>query len=117
MALKNFTEQDNELPFILSFSQYCKIAEHMQKQKAKRQETRKERANTTLTTKQKLIGWTQLGGIVKYKAISYTTYEGQGVLMINDKPYMIFATFSDFINLCKKVYGVKNTIRLQVAKP
>ena len=117
MALKNFTEQELELPFSLSFSQYCKIAERMQMQKAKRQATRKERANTTLTTKQKLIGWTQLGGIIRHKAISYTTYEGQGVLMVNDKPYMIFATFSDFIDLCKKVYGLKKTIKIQAVKP
>lgn len=117
MALKNFTEQELALPFSFSYSQYCKIAERMQIKKAKRQATKKERANTTLTTKQKLIGWTQLGGIIRHKAISYTTYEGQGVLMVNNKPYIINATFMDFIELCQKVYGLKKTIKIQAVKP
>jgi hypothetical protein len=117
MALKNFTEQELNLPFSLNYAEFCKIIERQQIKKAKRQATKKERANTTLTAKQKLIAWTQIGGIVKYKAISYTEYQGNGVLMVNNKPHTIFASFSDFVALCRKVYGLDGVVSVQAVKP
>lgn len=117
MALNNFTEQELALPFSLTYAEYCKIAERQQIMKAKRQATKAERAKRTLTTKEKLIGWTQLGGIVKYKAISYTTQEGQGVLLVNNKARAINATFSDFVALCRKTYGLDGTVAVQVLQP
>lgn len=117
MALKNFTEHELNLPFSLSYAEFCKIIERQQIKKAKRQATKKERANTTLTAKQKLIAWSQLGGIVKYKDISYTTYEGEGVVLVNGKAYMIYATFSDFVALCRKVYGLNGVVAVQAIKP
>lgn len=117
MALNNFTEQELNLPFSLSYAEFCKIIERQQLKKAKRQATKKERANTTLTAKQKLIAWSQLGGIVKYKNISYTTREGEGVVLINDKVCMIYATFSDFVLLCRKMYGLDGMVAVQAVKP
>lgn len=117
MALKNFTKQENNLPFSLNYTAFCVIIERMQRKKAKRQATKAERAKTTLTAKQKLIAWTQLGGIVKYKAISYTTYEGSGILLVNGKPHTIYATFSDFVALCRKVYGLDGVVSVQAVKP
>ena len=117
MALHNFTEQELALPFSMDYSQFCTIIERMQIAKAKRQATKAERAKRTLTTKEKLIAWTQLGGIVKYKAISYTTYESQGVLLVNGKAYMINATFSDFVDLCRKAYGLNGKAKVQALKP
>lgn len=117
MALKNFTEQELNLSFSLNYSEFCKIIERQQIKKAKRQATKKERANTTLTARQKLIAWAQLGGIVKYKAISYTTQNGHGILLVNDKPHTIYATFSDFVALCRKVYGLDGTVAVQAIKP
>ena len=117
MALNNFTEQELALPFSLSYVEYCKIADKQQILKAKRQATKAERAKRTLTAKEKLIGWTQLGGIVKYKAISYTTNESAGVLLVNGKAYMINATFSDFMDLCRKAYGLNGKVVVQVLKP
>ena len=117
MALKNFTEQELALPFSMNYAQFCVVLDRVQMHKAKRQATKMERAKRTLTTKEKLIAWTQLGGIVKYKAISYTTHESQGVLLINNKAYMINATFSDFVDLCCKVYGLNGKAKVQVLKP
>lgn len=117
MALKNFTEQELNLPFSLNYAEFCKIIERQQIKKAKRQATKKERANTTLTAKQKLIAWSQLGGIVKYKAISYTTHEGEGIVLVNGKAYMIYATLSDFVALCRKVYGLDGVVAVQAIKP
>ena len=117
MALNNFTEQELALPFSMSYADYCKIEERQQLLKAKRQATKAERAKRTLTAKQKLIGWTQLGGIVKYGVISYTTYQGQGVLLVNDKPHTINATFGDFVVLCRKTYGLDGIAKVQVLKP
>jgi len=117
MALHDFTEQERNLPFSFNYATFSAIADRMQMRKAKRQATKAERANKTLTVKQKLIAWTQLGGIVRYKAISYTTYSGQGVLMIDNKPHTINATFMDFVELCRKKYGVRGSIKLQAVKP
>lgn len=117
MALKNFTEQELNLPFSLSYAEFCKIIERQQIKKAKRQATKQERANTTLTAKEKLIAWSQLGGIVKYKAISYTTYEGEGIVLVNGKVCMIYATFNDFVTLCRKVYGLDGVVTVQAIKP
>ena len=117
MALKNFTEQELNLPFSLNYSTFCSIIERMKVRKAKRQSTKKERANRTLTTKQKLIAWTQLGGIVKYKAVSYTTYQGNGIILLNNKPHTIYATFSDFVTLCRKMYGLNGVASVQAVKP
>ena len=117
MALNNFTEQELALPFSMNYAQFCIVIERTQIAKAKRQATKAERAKRTLTTKEKLIAWTQLGGIVKYKAISYTTYENQGVLLVNGKAYMINATFSDFMDLCRKVYKLNDKVKVQVVKP
>lgn len=117
MALKNFTEQENNLPFSLNYAEFCKIIETQQVKKAKRQATKKERANMTLTAKQKLIAWSQLGGIVKYKAISYTTHEGSGILLVNGKAYMIYATFGDFVALCRRMYGLDGVASVQAVKP
>ena len=117
MALKNFTEQELNLSFSLNYAEFCKIIERQQIKKAKRQATKKERANTTLTAKQKLIAWSQLGGIVKYKAISYTTHEGEGIVLVNGKVRMIYATFSDFVMLCRKVYGLDGVVTVQAIQP
>ena len=117
MALNNFTEQELALPFSMDYAQFCTVIERMQIAKAKRQATKIERANRTLTTRQKLIAWTQLGGIVKYKAISYTTKDGQGILLVNNKAYLINATFGDFVALCKKAYGLNEKVNIQVLKP
>ena len=117
MALHNFTEQELALPFSMTYTQFCTVIKRVQIAKAKRQATKAERANRTLTTKQKLIAWTQLGGIVQYKAISYTTHEGQGIVFVNSKPYAINATFGDLISLCKKVYGLDGTATIQVLHP
>ena len=117
MALKNFTEQELALPFSMNYAQFCTVIERVQLHKAKRQATKMERAKRTLTTKEKLIAWTQLGGIVKYKAFSYTTHESQGVLLVNNKVYMINATFCDFVEMCRKVYGLSSNVSVQVLKP
>ena len=117
MALNNFTEQELSLPFSLSYSQFSNIIERVHMRKAKRQATKIERANCTLTARQKIIAWTQLGGIVKYKAISYTTKDGQGVLLVNNKPYIINATFGDFTSLCSKLYGLNDKVKVQLLKP
>lgn len=117
MALNNFTEQELNLPFSLSYAEYCKIAEKQQLMKAKRQATRTERARQTLTTRQKLIGWTQLGGIVKYQAVSYTTVDGQGVLFVNNKACIVGATFGDFVDYCRRLYKVDTVVKVQVLKP
>lgn len=117
MALNNFTEQELALPFSLSYADYCKIAERQQIAKAKRQATKTERARQTLTARQKLIGWTQLGGIVKYHAVSYTTVDGQGVLLVNNKACIIGATFGDFVDYCRKIYKVDGVAKVQALKP
>ena len=117
MALNNFTEQELALPFSMNYTQFCKVIERMQLAKAKRQATKAERAKRTLTTKEKLIAWTQLGGIVKYKTISYTTYEGQGVLLVNGKPHTLYATFGDFVALCRRVYGLNGKATVQALQP
>ena len=117
MALNNFTEQELALPFSMDYATLCKIWDKQQAIKAKGAIRKCDRAKKTLTAKEKLIKWTQMGGIVAYRDISYTTNDGMGIVTLKDGNRIINASFGDFKQAIKDTYGVDGLVKIVVRKP
>lgn len=117
MALNNFTEQELALPFSMSYAELCKIWDRQQAIKAKGSIRKHDRMKKTLTAKEKLIKWTQLGGVIAYKGIRYTVKDGIGVVFKANGNKIINATFSDFKQEILNTYQTDGKVAIQVLKP
>ena len=81
----------------LDYNEFSKLEDKFQKLKAKTQISRKDRAKTTLTDKEKLNKYAQSGGII-YCGQIFFTYDGNmGMgLLITPSQKILNATIGDF---------------------
>jgi hypothetical protein len=105
MTVKNFTTQELNLPFTDTFKTLCHVWDRQQAISAKSAIRKQDRLKTKLTVREKLIKFTQIGGKLIYKDISYTTENGMGILQLPNGKGEINATLSDFSKACNTYYG------------
>lgn len=83
----------------MNYQQLCPIWDRLQKEKARTQIRKVDRAKTTLTDREKLNKFAQVGGVI-YCGNVYFTYDynmGMG-LLITPSQKILGATIGDFFN-------------------
>jgi hypothetical protein len=81
----------------LNYKDFCVLEDKFQKQKAKTQICRKDRAKTSLTEKEKLNKFAQHGGIIYCGNVFFTYDSNMGMgLLITQNQKILNATINDF---------------------
>ena len=88
----------------MSVKELTAIWNACQKQKAKSAIRKVDRQKTTLTKHEIYNKLAQMGRILRYKAITFTFDNGNGLLRKADGRQVWGATYSDFIAEVKKTY-------------
>lgn len=88
----------------MTFAELSKIWDRQQRIKAKSAITKKDRAKTTLTYREKLNKFAQMGNKVRYKDIYFTFDEGTAMgLLVTPTSKTLGATLGDFLKLAKEM--------------
>ena len=83
----------------MNYEQLCPIWDRCQKEKARTQIRRVDRAKTTLTDKEKLNKFAQVGGVIYCGSIYFTYDSNMGMgLLITPSQKILGATIGDFFN-------------------
>jgi hypothetical protein len=93
-----YNQNETEIRKPMTFSELCVIWDKIQKHNAKMQISKKDRAKTSLTYKEQLNKYAQMGGVITYGdklAFTYDKNMGMGLLITKTRS-ILGATISDF---------------------
>ena len=90
----------------MTFGQVSKILDEQQAIKARSGLTAAERAKKTLSMKEKVNRYAQMGNVICYEELSFTWQDGMGILNYPDGKQLIGATIEDFISEIKSTYNI-----------
>jgi hypothetical protein len=92
----------------MSFGTLCKIWDNQQKESAKSAILPKDRARKSLTRKEQLTKYAQLGKRIRYGNIIFTfDYDLAMGKLITPEQIILGATISDFINAVNHIAGIE----------
>lgn len=98
----------NELDYsyLTSFDRLSIIWDNCQKQKARDAITKADRAKKTLTRKEKLNKYAQMGKVIRYRELTFTFIDGAGYIMYPDGTGVWGTTISEFAAEIERIYDV-----------
>lgn len=92
----------------MSFETLCKIWDNQQKESAKSAILPKDRARKSLTRKEQLTKYAQLGKRIRYGNIIFTfDYDLAMGKLITPEQVILGATISDFIQAVDRIIGIE----------
>ena len=110
---------ENTFPYADTFNypNYSKLFDKIQAYDSKGALTRQERAKKTLTTREKLVKWVQVGGILKYKDIVFYEKDGWNYLHLPNKTKELNTTLTDFLQAIDRFYPHNTDRKIKICRP